>query len=823
MNDRTLRVLEFPKIRDRLASLTVTAPGRERAERLQPAIDVEAVRRSLQETADGAALLDDGEVPLRGSSDIREGLRQAQIGAALQPADLLTLRETLAVIRQCKGFVLARRDRVPFLAGVARGMGTFEALEDAIRRTVADDGSVPDTASPDLARIRREQRTAHTRIREKLEDLIRGPDVRMMQDPLVTTRGDRYVVPVRQEFKGQFPGVLHDQSSSGATVFMEPLAIVPLGNAIRELAIAEREEIIRLLRGLVTQVAAAAEQIGPAYEALGRVDFAVAKALLGQSMRAVPPRVRTDGVLRLQRARHPLLAPSQPASSSSAPRERSAPVGTGLAGAAAVEPGREGVPIDVWLGEEFTTLVITGPNTGGKTVTLKTIGLLTLMAQAGLHIPADEGSEVSVFPQVFADIGDEQSIEQSLSTFSSHMGAIVGILKQLTPASGSLVLLDEIGAGTDPTEGVALARSLIERLHRLGARTAVTTHYNELKALAYTQPGIQNASVEFDVETLRPTYRLMIGVPGRSNALSIAERLGLDAQIVERARDLLGPEVVAIDRVLSDIEADRKAFEYELAEAGRQRQEAGELRTRAEEELDRLRTERRKVVARLREEADALLIHARREVEAIVAALRTGSGAQAVQEARTRLRQLAEELSSKAQTEATPPGEPLTEVKPGQAVYVVPLNRTGTVLSVGDSRSEVEVETGAMRVKVQLSALRSAPAESSLPSIREEARHALKPGGASGSGGADLPRSVASSLSLRGMKVDDAVSILDKYLDEAFVAGLRRVTIVHGKGTGALRKAVHDFLKAHPHVKSYRLGEKGEGDTGATIVELNTT
>jgi len=820
MNDRTLRVLEFPKIRDRLASLTVTAPGRERAERLQPATDVETVRRSLQETADGAGLLDDGEVPLRGSSDIREGLRQARIGAALQPADLLTLRETLAVIRQCKGFVLARRDRVPFLAGVARGMETFEALEDAIRRTVADDGSVPDTASSDLARIRREQRSAHARIREKLDDLIRGPDVRMLQDPLVTTRGDRYVVPVRQEFKGQFPGVLHDQSSSGATVFMEPLAVVPLGNAIRELAIVEREEIIRLLRGLVTQVAAAAEQIGPAYEALGRVDFAVAKALLGQSMRAVPPRVRTDGVLRLQRARHPLLAPSQPASSSSAPRERSAPVGTGLAGAAP-EPGREVVPIDVWLGEEFTTLVITGPNTGGKTVTLKTIGLLTLMAQAGLHIPADEGSEVSVFPQVFADIGDEQSIEQSLSTFSSHMGAIVGILEQLTPASGSLVLLDEIGAGTDPTEGVALARSLIERLHRLGARTAVTTHYNELKALAYTQPGIQNASVEFDVETLRPTYRLMIGVPGRSNALSIAERLGLDAQIVERARDLLGPEVVAIDRVLSDIEADRKAFEYELAEAGRQRQEASELRTRAEEELDRLRTERRKVVARLREEADALLIHARREVEAIVAALRTGSGAQAVQEARTRLRQLAEELSSKAQTEAAPPGEPLAEVRPGQAVYVVPLNRTGTVLSVGDSRSEVEVETGAMRVKVQLSALRSAPAESSLPSIGEEARHALKPSGASGSGGVDLPRSVPSSLSLRGMKVDDAISILDKYLDEAFVAGLRRVTIVHGKGTGALRKAVHGFLKNHPHVKSYRLGEKGEGDTGATVVELN--
>ena len=511
------------------------------------------------------------------------------------------------------------------------------------------------------------------------------------------------------------------------------------------------------------------------------------------------------------------------------------------------------VPIDVWLGEEFTTLVITGPNTGGKTVTLKTIGLLTLMAQAGLHLPADEGSEINVFPQVFADIGDEQSIEQSLSTFSSHMGAIAGILNQLgdssspSPLEGegrvrgpasALILLDEIGAGTDPTEGVALARSLIEHLHQLGARTAVTTHYNELKALAYMHPGIQNASVEFDADTLRPTYRLLIGIPGRSNALSIAERLGLDAQIVERARDLLGPEVVAIDRVLSDIEADRKAYEYELAEASRHRQEASELRTRAEQELDRLRAERRLAAARLREEADALLVHARREVEAIVASLRAGSGSQAVQEARARLRHLAEELASKAQVDASPPGEPLAEVTPGQTVYVVPLNRTGTVLAVADSRDEIEVETGAMRVKVRLSALR-APYQldpqrgsgdqqtgKSSGTGRAAPTAPVSPAPTpigSGTRAPDLPRPVPTSLSLRGMTVDEAIPILDKYLDEAFVAGLRRVTIVHGKGTGALRKAVHDFLKNHPHVKSYRLGEKGEGETGATIVELDAS
>ncbi|OLD48311.1 MAG: hypothetical protein AUI83_13430 [Armatimonadetes bacterium 13_1_40CM_3_65_7] len=829
MDDRTLRLLEFPKIRERVAAYALTAPGRERAGGLQPATDVETVRRSLQETAEAGTLAAEGGVPLRGTTDIRDGLRRAQIGAALEPAELLAMCDTLAVIRECKGFVLAHRERAPLLTDIARGMRTFETLERAIRRTVANDGSVPDTASPDLARIRREHRSAHARIREKLDDLVRGPDARMLQDPLVTTRGDRYVVPVRQEFKGQFPGVLHDQSSSGATAFMEPLAIVPLGNAIRELGIAEREEIIRLLRELVAEVAAEAGQISLAYEALGKVDFAVAKALLAQSMRGALPRVRTDGVLRLRRARHPLL------------------------GQAGSEPGGGVVPIDVWLGEEFTTLVITGPNTGGKTVTLKTIGLLTLMAQAGLHLPADEGSEINVFPQVFADIGDEQSIEQSLSTFSSHMGAIAGILNQLgdssspSPLEGegrvrgpasALILLDEIGAGTDPTEGVALARSLIEHLHQLGVRTAVTTHYNELKALAYTHPGIQNASVEFDADTLRPTYRLLIGIPGRSNALSIAERLGLDAQIVERARDLLGPEVVAIDRVLSDIEADRKAYEYELAEASRHRQEASALRTRAEQELDRLRAERRLAAARLREEADALLVHARREVEAIVASLRAGSGSQAVQEARARLRHLAEELASKAQVDASPPGEPLAEVTPGQTVYVVPLNRTGTVLAVADSRDEIEVETGAMRVKVRLSALRAPYQLDPQRGLGDQ-----QTGKSSGTGRAaptapvspaptpigsgtrapDLPRPVPTSLSLRGMTVDEAIPILDKYLDEAFVAGLRRVTIVHGKGTGALRKAVHDFLKNHPHVKSYRLGEKGEGETGATIVELDAS
>ena len=797
MDERTLRVLEFSKVTERLASYAVTARGREMAETLEPSADPDDVARRLALTTEARDLGADGEVPLRGTSDLREMLGRARIGSVLQPVDLLALRDTLVAIRQVKHFIMARGDRVPLLGEEAVSMSTFEGLEEALRRTIADDGAILDGASADLARLRRAQQSAHARIRQTLEDLLRSPAARMLQDPLIATRGGRYVVPVRQEFKGQFPGVLHDQSSSGATVFMEPLAIVPLGNELRELELAERDEIQRILRELTVQVSALADQIGLAHDALGRVDLAVAKAHLAEAMRAAAPRIRSDGVLRLRRARHPLL--------------------TG-----------EVVPVDVWLGDEFTTLVITGPNTGGKTVTLKSIGLLTLMAQSGLHVPADEGVEINVFAQVFADIGDEQSIEQSLSTFSSHMRAIVEILEQVghstdAPAPGGgtkavLVLLDEIGAGTDPTEGVALARALIETLHRAGVRTVVTTHFNELKALAYTHPGIQNASVEFDVDTLQPTYRLRIGVPGRSNALDIAGRLGLDAAIVGRARELLGPEVAAVDRILSDIEADRRAYEFELGEATRHRQEAADLRTQAEQELHRLRAERKDVLARLRAEADALLQHARREVDAILASLKASEGPSGVREARSRLRQLVDELADKAPSEA-PPGEPLVHVTPGQAVFIVPLNRVGTVLASDDTHGDIEVEAGTIRIKVHITSLLAAP--SAVAVARPEAPP-LRPGAERGKA-AEAPPAVPITLSLRGLTVDEALPMLDKYLDDAALAGLQRVTVVHGKGTGALRKAVHEFLRRHPHVREFRLGGRGEGESGVTIVELHSS
>jgi DNA mismatch repair protein MutS2 len=803
MDERTLRVLEFAKVRDRLAAQTVTAIGRETATALMPSPDPDMVRRWQQGTREAISLLADGDVPLRGTSDIRDALQRCQIGSALEPRELLAMRDTLATIRQCKGYIDARRDRVEQLRELADQMAVFSDLEEAIRRTVADDGTIPDSASPDLARIRRERRTTEARIREKLDDLLRGSSARMLQDALVTTRGDRFVVPVKQEFKGQFPGVLHDQSSSGATAFMEPLAVVPLGNRMRELDIEERDEITRLLRALSGRIGVKAEAIGWAYEAVGHVDFAVAKARLADLMHASPPEIETTGSLRFMHARHPLL--------------------TG-----------DVVPIDIWLGEEFTTLVLTGPNTGGKTVTLKTVGLLTLMAQAGLFLPADPGSHAAVFSQVFADIGDEQSIEQSLSTFSSHMGAIVKILKQLDdeisrgspspPLGGegrvrgvtALVLLDEIGAGTDPAEGVALARALIEHLHALGARTVVTTHYSELKALAYDHPGIQNASVEFDTLTLAPTYRLLIGIPGRSNALTIATRLGLKPEVVEKAQSYLGAEVAAIDRILSDIESDRRAYEFELAEAARMRREAEDLRGKYDQEAQRLKEQRAKILGRLREEADALLVRTRREVEAILESLKAKPSAQNVADARSRLRQIAEDLEGDIETAPQAPdlSEPLQHVEPGQRVLIVPLNRDGVVAGPPDSHGEVEVESGTLRVRVHVSALRAAPAEAERLPTEGPGRHVPT------YEVFNAPHSVPLSIEIRGETTDEARPKLEQYIDDAYVAGYDRVTIVHGKGTGVLRSMVHNFLSSHPQVKHFRLGGRGEGDTGVTIVEF---
>ncbi|MDR7433812.1 MAG: endonuclease MutS2 [Armatimonadota bacterium] len=790
MDARTLRVLEFPKIRERLVALALFPPGKELAEALWPSQSLEEASVWQQETTEARALLEEGEVPLRGAKDIRDQVQRAAKGGRLDPPELLDVRDTLRVARLMKGYLQSRAQRAPFLAAIGSGIQPFVEVEEAIQRAIGEDASVLDSASERLARLRQEQRTVHHTIKEKLEEILRSPlYAPMLQEPLITLRGQRYVVPVKAEHKGRFPGILHDQSASGATMFMEPLAIVPLGNRLRELEGEEQEEIFRILRALSGMIGERAGAILQDVAVLGRLDFIFAKAALSLEMDGVRPRLNNQGILSLRKARHPLLQPPPD------------------------WPGRV-VPIDVELGDRFTTLIITGPNTGGKTVTLKTIGLLTLMAQAGLHIPAEEGSEVCVFPQVFADIGDEQSIEQNLSTFSSHMGAIVEILRNLEGMA--LVLLDEVGAGTDPTEGAALARALIEYLHAKGVRTAVTTHYNDLKLLASEIPGIENASVEFDPETLRPTFRLLIGVPGRSNAFIIASRLGLLPDIIERARSYLRREEVALDRLLTEIERDRQTIAVERAEAQRALQEATWLRKQYEEALRRLEEEKRRILASVHEEAERQFRQAMEQVDQLLRKIREEATERAVREAREALRALRREWEGRKKTLAPePPGEPLHDVRVGESVYVASLGQEGVVTAppVG---GEVEVQLGAIKARVPLEDLRRVK-ESAIGKRSFVAGEPAAPGASF----ERLPPAIPSSLDLRGRTEEEALLELDRYLDQAFLAGIPRVTIIHGKGTGVLRKAVHRFLSDHPHVRRFRLGEAGEGGSGATVVELN--
>ncbi len=801
MTPRTLRVLGYPVIRDRLADLCASPLGRERAQALEPAPWLDEAARRQQETSEARLVAETaGGLPVRGIHDVHDAVHRAAIGGALAIRELLDVRDTLAAARTLKGFVVAHRDQTPLLAEQGEGLGVFTDLEAAIGAAIGDDGAVTDGASPDLARIRRERRTGEGRLRERLEQVLRTPALqRMIQDSLITIRGDRYVVPVRAEFREHFPGVAHDQSASGMTIFMEPLAVVPLGNRLRELAAEEQREIARILAHLSAEIGAAAEEIVVTLDLIAALDVAAAKAALSLSMEAAAPRLNAVGRVALRAARHPLLA---------------APV----------------VPVEIRLGGEFRTLVITGPNTGGKTVTLRTLGLLTLMAQAGLHVPAAPESECAVFPQVYADIGDEQSIEQNLSTFSSHLTAIVEILGRLAQdppgESSALVLLDEVGAGTDPTEGAALARSLIETLHALGTRTAVTTHYTDLKALAFTHPGVENASVEFDEETLRPTYHLLIGTPGRSNALVIAARLGLDPAVVERARGYLSCQASDLTQLMQRVEEERAALARERERLAEERAEVMRAQARAEAEFGRLAADRRQAIERAHAELTALLRRGRLDLDAALAELKTRPSPEAVARVRGRLRELSEGAQAlAAEVQPPPSGAPPEEVHAGDDVLVVSLGQRGTVQGGPDSRGDVEVQVGALKVRVPLDDLRRpAGTASAAPAAaggwEHPASRAAMPEGRGPAGDLGRVLAVSSTLDLRGMTVDEALMELDKYLDEATLAGLGQVTVIHGKGTGALRRAVQEHLASHPEVSSFRLGGEGEGGSGATIVAL---
>lgn len=783
MNRRVLQVLEFHKIVGMLMRQTSTQMGKELAEALHPASRLDEVRQALAATEEGRTVYRlKGLIPLGGIRDIRQAVKRAAVGGMLEAKELLDVADTLMAGRRLRKFLfdLADQHPIPILKSLADELFELRDLEEEIRFAIDNNAEVTDHASPELKSVRNEIRQTQAKVRDKLDSILRSPEYqKMMQDAIVTVRNDRYCIPVKAEYRGAFGGIVHDQSSSGATLFVEPSAVVQLNNRLRELEVKERREIERILARLTARVGGEAEVLQRGLGALARIDFIVAKANLAHEMKAVNPEVNDRGRIRLKKAVHPLL-------------DRDKAVAT-----------------DIRLGDDFNLLVITGPNTGGKTVTLKTVGLLTLMAMAGLHIPADEGSEVSVFDEVFADIGDEQSIEQSLSTFSSHMKNITQILEKAD--FRSLVLLDELGAGTDPAEGAALAQAILDFLRKRGARIVATTHYSELKAYAYSQPEAINASVEFDVETLRPTYRLLIGVPGRSNAFAISERLGLRKEIIEDAKSRMNREYAQVDDLIRRLEINRLQAEKERREAEAVRKEAEALRERFEEERERLWRERERMMERAEEEAREIVKKAEREAREVIRELRRIREREQANFKEHELIGLQKKLEEAVPARREPhiqrkakAAREVKEIRAGDEVQVLSLNQKGTVLEAGPDEAYVQI--GSMKIKIKRSDLEKLEEKK-----QQDTRGIVKRK-------SDEPTRL--ELDLRGATVEEAVYEIDRYLDHAVMAGLSQVSIIHGKGTGALRAGVQEFLKTHPQVRSFRIGEHGEGHTGVTIVTL---
>ncbi|OAT79381.1 endonuclease MutS2 [Desulfotomaculum copahuensis] len=785
MDERTLKRLEYDKILEQLAGCALSALGRERALALRPVSDRELITLWQDQTSEGRNLLRlEPNAALGGWEDIRRPLARARRGAVLEPEELFAVGQTVRASRLVKNFFAERPGKYPLLEKIAVALANFNEMEHAIAAAILPGGEIADQASPELAQIRRRLIRGQQQIKERLGNVIRSPSYqKYLQDPIVTIREGRYVVPVKQEYRAQVPGIIHDQSASGATLFIEPMAVLEANNEVRRLQAAEKQEIARILTELSGMVARQGEELAASLATLGELDLILARARYSQRLDAWAPVILpAAAVLDIRRGRHPLLS-------------------------------GEVVPVSVHLGRSFDTLVITGPNTGGKTVTLKTIGLLILMAQSGLHLPAGEGTAVGVFRQVFADIGDEQSIEQSLSTFSSHLKNIVYILQQAGP--DSLVLLDELGAGTDPAEGAALAQAILEALHAAGAKTVATTHYSELKNFAYTRERVENASVEFDAVTLRPTYRLLIGKPGRSNAFEIAARLGLSANLVARAKQFQTTEQVEVGELLDRLEKEQQLAGKERLEAERMRREAESLREHCRQIERDLSEKRDTVLMRARDEARTLVTQARREAEETIRELRARLSADTAREREAAIREARERLGVmqgrvQANVSRTPdgPGKVPQTVNPGQEVFLPRFNQHGFVAARPENGT-VQVQVGVIKLNVSLQDLRLVE-EEHFPSGRVQVAALIK----------SKSQEVSTRLDLRGMRAEEALLEVEKYLDDATLAGLPRVQLVHGKGTGALRAAVQQQLKGDRRVKSFRLGEQGEGGMGVTVVEL---
>lgn len=789
MNSKVLRVLEYNKIIERLTDKATSEQGRKLTVALEPMTDLEAIRKAQTETADALGyLLRKGSTSFGGNKDLGMCIRSLEIGSTLSIAELLWIAAFLENVNRIKSYGRKEREDTPAdsLDEYFESLEPLTPLSNEIRRCILSEEEIADDASPALKKIRRSMTIANDRIHSQLASMISGSCRTYLQDAVVTMRNNRYCIPVKSEYKGQVQGMVHDQSSTGSTFFIEPAAVVNLNNELRELEIKEQEEIAVILADLSAQAGAYTELLTGNQKAMTALDFIFAKAALALEQNATMPVFNTEHQIRIRQGRHPLL------------------------------DKKKVVPIDIQLGIDFDLLVITGPNTGGKTVSLKTVGLLTLMGQAGLHIPALDRSELSIFEEVYADIGDEQSIEQSLSTFSSHMTNIVSILQQAD--GGSLCLFDELGAGTDPTEGAALAISVLDHLHGRGIRTMATTHYSELKVYALSTPFVENASCEFSVETLRPTYRLLIGIPGKSNAFAISSKLGLPDHIIEDAKRHITEDKESFEDLLANLENSRVTIEKERLEIAGYKEEVKALKQKLEAKQEKIDQAKEKILRQANEEAREILQNAKELADETIRVFQkaeAGISIKDLEKSRQKVRDKISEKNEKLTLKNDKPTHKVlkpTQIKPGDSVKVVSMGLKGTVSSRPDKNGNLFVQCGIIRSKVSLN---------DLVLIEEETINTGKMQRSS-SGKLKMSKSysISTEINLLGRTVDEALSELDKYLDDAYLAHLPSVRVVHGKGTGALRNAVHNYLRKNRVVKSYRLGEYGEGDAGVTIVEF---
>ncbi len=781
MQQRVLKVLEFEKVKEQLMKHASSSLGKQRAQTIVPSTDFEEVVLLQEQTDEAVKVLRlKGNVPLGGISDIRPSVKRAKIGSMLGSLELLDIAGTIYGGRQLKKFIQTMVEdgvELPILESYVERILPLMELEQSIKHCIDDNGHVMDGASDKLRSIRVQLRSSESRIREKLENIVRSSSAqKTLSDAIITIRNDRYVIPVKQEYRGTYGGIVHDQSSSGATLFIEPQSVVDLNNTLQEARVQEKLEIEKILFELTGEVAEVADSLLENVNILADLDFMFAKAGYSQKIRASKPTMNNLGHIRIFKARHPLISPD------------------------------EVVPNDIELGRDYTSIVITGPNTGGKTVTLKTLGLFTLMAQSGLQIPALDGSELAVFENVYADIGDEQSIEQSLSTFSSHMVNIVDILNKVD--SNSLVLFDELGAGTDPQEGAALAISILDEVYNRGARVIATTHYPELKAYGYNREGVINASVEFDIETLSPTYKLLIGVPGRSNAFEISKRLGLKEDVITRAKEHVSTESNTVENMIASLENSKREAETELTEAESIRKDAEILHKELQKQIQEFNDKRDKLFDKAQDKAHETINKAKQEAEEIIKELRKMRTDQhaivkehELIEAKRRLEEAAPNLSKKKQVSAAKVKQ---DFQVGDEVKVISFNQKGHLLEKVGSK-DWQVQMGIMKMKVNEADLeyvsRPKPVETKpLATVKGKDYH------------------VSLELDLRGERFENALVRVEKYIDDALLAGYPRVSIIHGKGTGALRQGVQEYLKNHRSVKSIRFGEPGEGGSGVTVV-----